>query len=124
MEFEHYKDHLVTSTEGTADWRARKAEEYPEDARNRRSTHALEKLAANLKALPADHSKIRALWRLQFGLVGPGEASGEDKSFNLTEILSEELRQYGFHSEDDGDPEVFLSGLLTAFEDELGREAF
>ncbi len=89
MDFEYYKDHVVTSIEDTADWRARKADEYPEDPRNRKGAHALEKLAGNLKALPADHPKIRALWRLQFGLMGPGETSGEDKSFNLTEILSE-----------------------------------
>ncbi len=120
-EFGSYTEWLIEEIEGNADWRTRKAEKYPEDERNLRSSQALRNLAARMNEVPADHPKVRDLWRLWFGPALPGKIRGRNKALDLIEIVSEELHQYGFYSDEDGDPEPFLDLLITELERKLGR---
>lgn len=107
MDFLEFKEWLVFKIEGAADWRAQKAEEYPDDARNASSSRALTKLAKGLAALPDDHEKIRALWRTVFGL-----AADEDAAAQHREDLNMILSRYGFDGDEDGNAEAFLSQIL------------
>ncbi len=120
-EFGSYTEWLIEEIEGNADWRTRKAEKYPEDERNLRSSQALRNLAARMNEVPADHPKVRDLWRLWFGPELPGKVRGQNKALDLIEIVSEELHQYGFYSDENGDPEPFLDLLITELERKLGR---
>ena len=45
-------EQLIERVESSADWRAGKADQYPDDNRNVRSSQALIKLAKRLRALP------------------------------------------------------------------------
>ncbi len=74
-----------------------------------------------MKELPADHPKVQELWRLWFGPELPGKIRGQNKALDLIEIVSEGLHQYGFYSDEDGDPEPFLDSLITELERKLGR---
>ena len=53
-------DHLMKligyNVQGTAEWRGRKAEEFPEDTRNLKAAEELERLAAEIETL--EHSEI------------------------------------------------------------------
>ena len=120
-EFGSYTEWLIEEIEGKVNWRTRKAEEYPEDEQNLRSSHALRNLATKMKELPADHPKIQELWRLWFGPALPSKVRGQNKALDLIEIISEELCEYGLHGDDDGDPEPFLDSLITELERKLGR---
>ncbi len=120
-EFGSYTEWLIEEIEGKADWRTRKAEEYPEDERNLGSSQALRNLAARMKELSADHPKIQELWRLWFGPASPGKIRGPNKALDLIEIVSEELCGYGFYSDEDSDPEPFLDSLITQLERKLVR---
>ena len=61
---ETVRDWLVSSLEGSADWRQRKAEEYPGDARNATCAAALAQAAREVAALPADDPRLVTLERL------------------------------------------------------------
>ena len=117
-----YREQLIYRVEGTAEWRTRKSEEYPDDERNIRSSRCLELLATNLRELPPDHPKLLRLWRLEFGFgdldpaLEPPEEELTDRVLEFSDSLSEELRQYGFQFDADGDPENFLSALISAYE--------
>jgi len=58
MNPEEVRADLVLSLESAAEWRARKAVEYPEDARNARSAAALEAAASEVADLPADDPRL------------------------------------------------------------------
>ncbi len=118
-EFASYTEWLIEEIESKADWRTRKAEEHPEDERNLRSSQALRNLAAKMKELSADHPKIQEFWRLWFGPALPGKIWGRNKGLDLIEIVSEDLNQYGFYRDEDGDPEPFLDSLITQLERKL-----
>ncbi len=120
-EFGSYTEWLIEEIEGKADWRTRKAEEHPEDERNLRSSQALRNLSARMKELSADHPKVQDLWRLWFGPALPGRVRSQNKALDLIEIVSEELCEYGFCSDEDGDPEPFLDSLITELERKLVR---
>ncbi len=74
-----------------------------------------------MKELSADHPKTQELWRLWFGPASPGKIRGQNKALDLIEIVSEELCEYGFYSDENGDPEPFLDSLITQLERKLVR---
>lgn len=119
MDFDEYQSCLVMDVEETARWRAQKAVEYPEDTRNIDSSRSLDTLAVRLKELPPDHPKLRELWRLQFGLERPGEASKDDLALSFIAAQSELLKRYGFDTPEEGEPEKFLTELIAAFQSEM-----
>ena len=49
-----YLNQIGGNLEYTADWRRRKAEEFPEDTRNVEAAEELERLAAEIGAMPDD----------------------------------------------------------------------
>ena len=58
---ETVREWLVQSIEASADWRERKAEEYPGDARNATCAAALAQAAREVAALPADYPRLVTL---------------------------------------------------------------
>jgi hypothetical protein len=58
---EHARDAIVEYLRGQASWRAWKAEEYPEDARNARSAEHLTALAEYVQQLPDNDENLRKL---------------------------------------------------------------
>src|ERR1700693_6475803 len=74
-------------------WREKKAEEYPDDARNQESADSLRRLEENLRGLPADHVLWFRLWNVYCGPNAP------DDFTDLVTIEHEHLRAYGFSEE-------------------------
>jgi hypothetical protein len=118
MEFHDYKAWLIDQVENTAWWRSEKAAEYPDDDRNMAASQSLTELAEKLKEVPADHPKIRELWRIEFGLR-PSGASSEDLGSYVVEAVSFELRAFGFSGGAYTDPEDFLDSLINVYQREL-----
>lgn len=52
---------ILMQLEHTADWRRRKAEEFPDDERNIEAAELAEKLAAELKALSPKQEPLRSM---------------------------------------------------------------
>jgi hypothetical protein len=98
-------EHLISQVESSADWRAGKAEQYPDDNRNVRSSQALEKLAKKLKALP-DNDKNVAAYEAVMDCLMDG-----DDMVSVVEHESHFIGRYGFDYPQDGDPAGFLSAL-------------
>jgi hypothetical protein len=97
--------------QGTADWRRRKAEEFPNDTRNRTAAVALERLAEEIVQLEGSdvHRRIDTLVEL-----------AADVDFNyerLNEMASAELRAVGFHHIPSG--AEFLEWYHNEFKDLL-----
>ncbi len=118
-EFGSYTEWLIEEIESQAEWRTRKAEEFPEDEQNLRRSQALRNLTARMKELPADHPEIQEFWRLWFGPALPGKIWGRNKGLDLIKIVSEELHQFGIYRDEDGNPELFLDSLITQLERKL-----
>ena len=112
MTFEEYRDYLADEIEGTADWRSRKAEEFPDDPRNKEAAEGLAKLAEKIRSLPADDEKIRQLWRVDFSLAEI--VSEDDKSLERAQAQGEFLREYGFSGTATVDSGEFLDDLFEA----------
>jgi hypothetical protein len=84
--------------QGTADWRRRKAKEFPNDHRNEEAAAALDRLAKQIDKLDGSdvHRRIEALMEL---------AADTDSFFiyeRLDEMVSAELRAVGFYSQPSG----------------------
>src|SRR5437588_5939298 len=101
-------DMLVQQVESSADWRANKADQYPDDTRNVRSSKALYKLAENLKELPAGDEHAAAY----NDLMGRAIEKGLDDALNeITGESSSFIGRYGFNYPQDGNPAGFLDAL-------------
>lgn len=82
---EQTRQDLQISFQSAAEWRLRKAEEYPGDQRNRAAAEALERLAETTVAIST--RTLEALAAAYDGL-----------DFNVAERESEMLREVGFSS--------------------------
>jgi hypothetical protein len=83
MEIRHMQ-HLSNAIEGAADWRRRKAEEYPDDDRNRDAVAELTRLAETVPDVSDKRvAQYDALWK-------------DDRADRAVEIESEMLRSVGF----------------------------
>jgi hypothetical protein len=98
-------EHLIDKVESSAEWRAGKAEQYPGDNRNVRSSQALVKLAAKLKALPTNDKNVAAYEAVMDRLTD------DDDLFRVSEYETNHIGRYGFDYRQDGDPAGFLSEL-------------
>jgi hypothetical protein len=84
--------------QGTADWRRRKAEEFPNDRRNEEAAAALDRLGEEIEKLDGTdvHRRIEVLMEL----------AADTDSFviyeRLDELVSAELRAVGFYSRPSG----------------------
>ena len=114
----HVKELLVVDIQGQADWRTRKAEEYPEDERNARCSVALSRLAESVKAISDDHPLFQRLERLANTL-------SDDEIYQKLEYGEENrlIRRYGFDSpaDDGSDPERFLTEVIEIYVNALER---
>lgn len=110
-------EQLIAHVESSADWRAEKAEQYPDDARNMRSSQALTKLAEKLKALPANDENVAAYEAVMDRLV---ESDG-DEMFGVIEYESQYIGRYGFDYPQDGDPADFLEALTEACQESVDK---
>jgi hypothetical protein len=107
---------LVESVESSACWRSQKADQYPDDKRNQRSSAALEKLAERLRKLPTDNEHAQTYEAILERLVEL------DQAYQISEHESHYIGRYGFDYPEDGDPEAFLTGLNEHYQ-ELVEEA-
>ena len=114
----HVKELLVVNIQGQADWRTRKAEEYPEDERNARCSVALSRLAESVEAISNDHPLFQRLERLANTL-------SDDEIYQKLEYGEENrlIRRYGFDSpaDDGSDPERFLTEVIEIYVKALER---
>jgi hypothetical protein len=91
-----FLDWLLIQIDGQVDWRWRKAELYPEDARNERSALALQELAAHLRQHATDYS-LQAQWlatKFYAFLDDDGESEFE-------QVIRDRIARYGFHRRED-----------------------
>jgi hypothetical protein len=58
---------LAEAIKGEAEWRRKKADEYPDDRRNTQAANGLEELAAYVLTLPEDDPRLRDLTALAGG---------------------------------------------------------
>jgi hypothetical protein len=108
-----YLEMLLDQVEGSADWRADKAAQYPDDRRNERSSAALSALAKNLRALPANDKHVRAYEAVVERLVD----LDVDTLTEMTEHETRYVGRYGFDYPADGDAREFLSALTEAHQE-------
>src|SRR5215469_14753456 len=105
-----FLEHVIDRVESSAYWRDQKAEQYPDDNRNVRSSRALEKLAENLRALSADDEHATAYEAVMERLAELAD-NDADKLYDLSEHESHYIGRYGFDYPQDGNPSDFLSAL-------------
>ena len=90
-------DHLMTligyNVQGTAEWRRRKAEEFPEDTRNLKAAEELERLAAEIETL--EHSEIRQ--QICDAEERINRIDDGDLWMEISQAEFEALRSIGFH---------------------------
>ncbi len=106
-EREHFRDLLRYSFEGNADWRRRKAEEYPDDRRNLEAAEIFDRLLATVDKVP---DNLIDAYAAVFNRDG-------DAPYKASEVEQEHLRSVGFHSAPE-DAAEFLREYLDAVEGE------
>jgi hypothetical protein len=99
-------EQLVLQVVSSADWRASKAEQYPDDKRNIKSSQSLTRLAKKLSVLPADDERVAA-----YGEVMDRAVELENPLYDISQAHSRYIGRYGFDYPQDGDPAVFLDEL-------------
>jgi len=98
---------LAEHLRNQAAWRAGKADEYPEDARNARSAAALEALAEHVERLPDTDANLR--------LLAAVHESYASDVFSPSEEGAALISRFGFDQEEPRDRfEQFLSQLASA----------
>jgi hypothetical protein len=108
---------LLSDIEGSSEWRAEKAKQYPDDKRNVRSSESLARLSKQLSDLPDNDPKLRAYSELIVRGVDADVDFGPYSEFQSTYI-----GRYGFDYPADGDPDSFMDGLIEELT-ELVEEA-
>lgn len=110
----HFED-LIDKVESSAEWRAAKAKQYPDDNRNVHSAQALGKLAEKLNALPDNDKNVSAYEAVMDRLI---ESDAKQISNGeLVEHENEYIGRYGFdYRQNDADPAGFLSGLTEEYQ--------
>jgi hypothetical protein len=101
---EDIADGLRESFEETARWRREQALKYPDDDRNTAAAQSLERLAATVHQVDP---KLLVVFGEEF--------ADPDDAFKSRELLSERLRQIGFHRDYETATDFvqdFISGAL------------
>ena len=78
--------------ESTAEWRHRKAEQFPDDHRNLVAAEELDKLAAQIDRIGESEPIHQQIAKLHDSL------KDDDAWMHISEAVSDELRSIGFHS--------------------------
>lgn len=110
------KEQLLLQIEGTAVWRAQKANEYPQQREiNLNARDALLKLYEYVEKLPWDHSLFKYL-RAPWDLMDDDDVKEELLSGELySERLNTEIRFYGFQNQIS--PKEFVEEMLEIWKD-------
>jgi hypothetical protein len=109
------RDLLAGYIETQVEWREAKAEEYPEDARNARSSTALHELAAYVRGLPNADARLDRLAAMGDYLSMDGFLCPGDEASRL-------ISRFGFdHAEGTPQASMFLDQLVTTIEREFGE---
>jgi hypothetical protein len=111
MQFEAWKNALINEIEVAAEWRAEKAVLDRNDPRIGDSQQALFDLAGGLKALPADHAGLCALYQEEQELVTLEDARMGAAESRYREAKEDLLRAIGFEHDPFADPAQFLDVL-------------
>jgi len=103
----------------TAEWRHRKAEEFPHDRRNLAAAEELERLAAEIDRIGEEEPIHQQIAELHDRMDALDSADGALVA--VSEAISEELRSVGFHSGYETGLELleWYRGLLAEHLDEL-----
>lgn len=120
---DHLKEYFEYSIESTADWRRRKAAEYPDDERNAQAAAALERLHAYVYELPADGGSpgLDRYLKAQAHIIANKDERSDRMIQRATEIESEYLGDIyvtGISLTPEGF-EAFLERLAEAIESEI-----
>jgi hypothetical protein len=100
-------EQLALAVESSADWRASKAKQYPEDRRNANSSRSLTKLAKNLRGLPCGNEHVVAYEEIM-------ERAIELELDRISETETKYISRYGFDYPMDGEPTAFLQELTES----------
>ena len=95
---EYLNEQIGYQLESTAEWRGRKAEEFPADTRNLAAAEELGRLAEEISALPTGSEIERQIIDAEASINGlPADASTTAYE-EIIEAVSDELRAIGFHT--------------------------
>lgn len=111
MQFETWKNALINEIEVAAEWRAEKAVLDRNDPRILDSQQALFSLAGSLKALPADHAGLCALFQEEQELGQLDDARMGAAESRYREAKEDLLRAIGYEHDPFSDPAQFLDVL-------------
>ena len=121
MEFSTWKAALITEIETAGEWRAEKALGNPDDPRIATSQKALFDLAEKLKALPADHIPLNALFTEEAELSSLARAPNGDPERRYLDAKEDLLRTYGIEHETFEDPDQFLDVLRNRVDETISE---
>ncbi len=109
------RERLALDCNSSAEWRARKADEYPDDLRNRTSAVALETAARDILALPDDDPRLRHL--ADVAMAGGNDAAAAD----YIEEASRLIGRHGFSRGDTQTTDDLLAELVRVSSETLRR---
>ena len=114
---------LVLAVKKSAKWRARRAEQHPDDQRNISSSRSLVALAERLEALPANNPHLAAYIDIMERAVAVAVAK-HSVLHDISDIESRCIGRYGFDypQDDNGNPAPFLFVLTREMTDLVEEE--
>jgi hypothetical protein len=92
---EYLNEMIGYDVQGTAEWRREKARQFPHDTRNMKAAEQLDRLGAEINAL-VDSQIESEIAEAQDAINSLDDGDGW---VGISEVLSEELRSIGFHSD-------------------------
>jgi hypothetical protein len=114
---------LVLAVKNSAKWRARRAEQHPDDQRNISSSRSLVALAERLEALPVNNPHLAAYLEIMERAVGVAVAK-RSVLHDISDIEQRCIGRYGFDypHDDNGNPAPFLFVLTREMTDLVEEE--
>ena len=114
---------LVLAVKNSAKWRARRAEQHPDDQRNISSSRSLVALAERLEALPVSNPHLAAYIDIMERAVAVAVAK-RSVLHDISDIESRCIGRYGFDyaQSDNGNPALFLFVLTREMTDLVEEE--
>ena len=111
MEFETWKAGLIKEIETAAEGRAERVLADPDDPRIEKSQKALFDLAEQLKALPPDHTELKALFHEETELANLMRATAGEPERRYRDAKEDLLAAYGIDHEPFRNAAQFLDVL-------------
>ena len=114
---------LALAVKNSAKWRARRAEQHPDDQRNISSSRSLVALAERLEALPVSNPHLAAYIDIMERAVAVAVAK-RSMLHDISDIESRCIGRYGFDyaQSDNGNPALFLFVLTREMTDLVEEE--